>query len=80
MPRVIDKVEMNLVGGKVRQLRLERGWSQQYISDKLELMAIYVCRAAISRIEERTRTVTDLELYGLAQVFGVSMEDLIEIS
>ena len=36
-----------------------------------EMLAIYVCRGSISRIEDKQRTVTDIELYGLSQVFQV---------
>ena len=50
--------------------------SQQTLSDKLETHAIYICRGTISRIEDKQRTVTDMELYGLAQVLGVSIEEL----
>ena len=49
--------------------------SQQTLSDKLETMAIYVCRGSISRIEDGQRTVTDIELYGLAEVLGVDIGD-----
>ena len=67
---------MNMVGDKVKELRLTRGMSQQAVSNQLETMDIYVCRGSISRIEDKTRTVTDIELYGLSQVFGVKMEEL----
>ena len=50
--------------------------SQQTLSDKLETHASYICRGSISRIEDKQRTVTDMELYGLAQVLGVSIEEL----
>lgn len=66
---------MNMIGDKVKELRLAKGMSQQAVSNKLETMAIYVCRGSISRIEDKTRTVTDIELYGLSQVFGVNIED-----
>lgn len=78
MARIIDSNDKNMIGERVRQLRIERGWSQQTLSNKLELMAIYVCRGSISRIEDRQRTVTDIELYGLAQAFGVPIESLFE--
>ena len=49
------------------------------LSNKLEMMAIYICRGSISRIEEKQgRTVTDIELYGIAKVLGVSVLDLYE--
>ncbi len=78
MARIIDGSEKNLIGGKVRELRLARGMSQQLVSAKLEAMAIYICRGSISRIEDKSRTVTDIELYGLAQVFGVNIECFFE--
>ena len=74
MARIIDGNDMNLVGDRVRELRIAKGMSQQRLSDKLEMLAIYICRGSISRIEEKQRTVTDIELYGLAQVLGVSIE------
>ena len=78
MARIIDGSAMNMVGKKVRKLRLERGMSQQALSDKLETLAIYICRGSISRIEAGQRTVTDIELFGLAQVLGVPISSLIE--
>ena len=79
MARIIDGSAMNMVGGNVRKLRLERGMSQQALSDKLETLAIYICRGSISRIEDGQRTVTDIELYGLAKVLGVSITSLFEL-
>lgn len=68
MARIIDGKEMNLVGDRVRQLRLEQGLSQQALADRLETLAVYICRGSISRIEDKRRTVTDIELYGLAKI------------
>lgn len=78
MARIIDDKAQNMVGDKVRKLRLEQKMSQQMLSDRLETLAIYICRGSISRIEDKQRTVTDIELYGLAKVLGVSIEELFE--
>ena len=78
MARIIDGSEMNLIGNNLKKLRQERGWSQQLLSDKLETVAVYICRGSISRIEDKQRTVTDIELYGLASVLGVSISDLFD--
>ena len=78
MARIIDGTEMNLIGSNLKRIRTERKMSQQALSNKLEMMAIYICRGSISRIEEKQRTVTDIELYGLAKVLGVSVLDLLE--
>ena len=78
MARIIDGKDKNMVGSQVRKLRIEKGLSQQMLSNKLETLAIYICLGSISRIEDKQRTVTDIELYGLAEILGVSIESLFE--
>ena len=78
MARIIDGEEMNMIGNRVRELRIAKGLSQQALSNKLETLAIYVCRGSISRIEDKQRTVTDIELYGLSKVLDVPIECLFE--
>lgn len=78
MPRIIDGTSMNLIGANVRRLRRANGWSQQLVSNKLKELSIHVCRGSVSRIEDQSRTVTDIELYGLAQIFGVGIEELFQ--
>lgn len=80
MSRIIDGNNMNIIGKNVKTYRNMRKMSQQELSDKLEIMAIYICRGSISRIEDLSRTVTDIELYGLAKVLDVSIYDLIDDS
>ena len=64
-----------MIGKKVRQLRKNQNMSQAELSAKLETLAIYICRGSISRIEDQSRTVTDIELYGLSQVLSTPVED-----
>ena len=78
MARIIDGKEMNMVGENVRKFRMAKNMSQQTLSNKLEMMAIYICRGSISRIEDKQRTVTDIELYGIAKILGVTISDLFE--
>ena len=78
MARIMDGNEMNMIGSNLRRLRMERRLSQQDVCNRLEMMAIYICRGSISRIEDKKRTVTDIELYGLAKVLGVEISALLE--
>ncbi|MBQ0037874.1 MAG: helix-turn-helix transcriptional regulator [Clostridiales bacterium] len=78
MARIVDGERKNIVGRKVRALRIAKGMSQQTLSEKLETEAIYICRGSISRIEDGQRTVTDMELRGLANVLSVSVDALFE--
>ena len=74
MARIIDGKACNIVGAKVKEYRLLRKMTQKELSEKLETMAIYVCRGSISRIEDGSRTVTDMELYGLAKVLDAPIQ------
>ncbi len=76
MARIIDGNEMNLIGDNVRTYRKLRKMSQQKLSNKLELSGVYVCRGSISRIEDKTRTVTDIELFAIAEALNVEIKDL----
>ncbi|MCD8197312.1 MAG: helix-turn-helix domain-containing protein [Lachnospiraceae bacterium] len=75
MARIIEGTQKNIVGKKVRQLRKKQQLSQQDLSARLETYAIYVCRGSISRIEDGSRTVTDIELYGLSQALETPVEE-----
>lgn len=74
MPRIIDGSTMNITGQKIKQYRKERKMSQQQLSIKLETLAVYICRGSISRIEDGSRTVTDIELYGFSKILQVPIE------
>ena len=52
--------------------------SQRMLAEKLQLYGIDVDKNAIQRIESGQRFVTDLELYCLAKVFGVSCDELLD--
>ena len=76
MARIIDGDNKNLIGGNLKKLRLKLKISQQELSNKLELLGVYVCRGSISRIEDYSRTVTDIELFAIAEVLGVDPTEL----
>ncbi len=76
MARIIDGNEMNLIGDNVKKYRKAKKMSQQALSNKLELLGVYVCRGSVSRIEDKSRTVTDIELFAIAEVLEVSVLDL----
>ena len=78
MARIIDGKKMNMIGEQVKKFRKERKLSQRMLSVRLELLGVYVCRGSISRIEDYSRTVTDIELYALAEVLNVPIESLFD--
>ena len=78
MARIIDTEKKNLIGNSLKKIRITKGFSQQTLSNKLELQGVYVCRGSISRIEDYSRTVTDIELCALATALEVSPTELLE--
>ncbi len=77
MARIIDGEVQNLIGDIIRKYRKDAKMSQQELSVKLELLGVYVCRGSISRIEDKSRTVTDIELYALAKVLSIPWDELL---
>ena len=78
MARIIDGEKMNLIGKQVKKFRTEQKMSQQQLSAKLETIAVYICRGSISRIEDQTRTVSDIELWGLAQILDKPIQNFFD--
>lgn len=52
--------------------------SQRILAEKLQLKGIDVDKNAVQRIESGERFVTDIELAALADVFGISTDDLLK--
>ena len=78
MARIIDGEQSNLIGGIVREYRKKRKMSQRALSEKLELLGVYICRGSVSRIEDCSRTVTDIELFALVKVLQIPMDEITE--
>jgi len=75
--RIIEnRKEANIVGERIREARIKAGLSQEELSVKLETLAVYVCRGSISRIENRERTVSDIEIEGMAKILNVPLDYL----
>ena len=72
----------NICGDNIRKLRLcyPIKLSQKGLADKMQLIGIDVDKNAIQRIECGKRFVTDIELKAFSEVFGVDIEELIQIN
>jgi transcriptional regulator with XRE-family HTH domain len=60
----------------VRKLRERKGWTQDQFAVKLQLVGWDTSQDSVSRLETQERRVPDLELFVLADVLGVRLEDL----
>ena len=71
----------NIAGLNVKKLRLQQNpvWSQRELADKLQLLNHDLGKNAIQQMEAGTRFITDIELKALAEVFKVSVEQLLDV-
>ena len=67
---------MNVIGNLLRKYRIEKGMSYERLSAKLELLGISIHKQSLYDIENNKRTVKDYELFGIAFVLGIDVNDL----
>ena len=66
---------MNIIGKQLRIYRLKKNLSYETLSAKLELLGISIHRQSLYDIENNKRTVKDYELYGLAHILEIDIND-----
>jgi len=75
-----DKSQRNLIGSKVKQARykFKPKVTQTDLLARLAVRGIELEKTSISKIEAKTRPVTDIELVAIADALGVSVMWLLE--
>ena len=66
-----------LFGRNLRQLRMERGLTQEQVAARLQLAGCDLTRSALAKIEAGQRNVYPDELYALRNALDVSYEELL---
>lgn len=66
---------MNVIGKQLREYRINKNLSYEMLSTKLELMGISIHKQSLYDIENNKRTVKDYELFGLAYILEVDIND-----
>lgn len=67
----------NVVGPQVRRLRSGKGWSQNDLAIKLQILGMEnASRGKVSKIESRIIWIADEDLIYLARALGVTTEQL----
>jgi len=68
----------NICGKKIFILRKDLNLSQRELADRLQLSGLDVDKNTIQRIECGKRFVTDIELRKFAEIFNISVDELIK--
>jgi transcriptional regulator with XRE-family HTH domain len=67
---------LNVIGPQVRKFRTRKGWTQNQLALKLQLLGWDTSRESVTRLESQSRRVPDLELFLVARILGVKADDL----
>lgn len=70
--------KLNVSSTKIKELRLKKHLSLSDLSIKLALMGIDISKTSLYKLENGKRVLKDFELYALAYVFDVPVEELLE--
>lgn len=66
----------NIVGKNIERLRKERGIKQKDFIARIQTMGCDMNPTSYSKLEGQLRSATDLEIFVISKVLGVSMEEL----
>lgn len=69
---------VNIVGKRVEELRKARGISQKDFISKMQTMGCDINPTSYSKLEGQVRIATDKEIYVIAQILGITVNDLFE--
>lgn len=64
------------MGPQVRKFRQRKGWTQNELAIKLQLLGWDTSRESVTNLENQKRRVPDLELFIIARILGVKMGSL----
>ena len=66
---------MNVTGRLLKNYRIKKSLSYEKLSAKLELMGISIHKQSLYDIENNKRTVKDYELFAIAYILGIDVND-----
>ena len=76
-PRKLSLGDRNIIGRRVTEARLTKGWKQVELLAKLQLAGIDMSVPALSLLEGQKRPVSDIELKALVEILEVSPDWLL---
>ena len=68
----------NMIGRNIERLRKERGIKQKDFIAKIQIMGCDINPTSYSKLEGQIRSATDREIFVIAKILGVKMEDLFD--
>ena len=70
--------EKNLVGKNIERLRKEKGIKQKDFIAQMQTLGCDINPTSYSKLEGQVRSATDKEIYVIAKILEISMEELFD--
>ena len=70
--------DANMIGRNIERLRKERGIKQKDFIARIQLMGCDMNPSSYSKLEGQIRSATDKEIYVIAKILNVKIEELFE--
>ena len=67
---------MNIIGDNVKKIRKQRGWTQDQLTAKCNLVGFNISRGTLAKIESKVRRVVDSEVQLLAMALQITIDEL----
>ena len=68
----------NMVGKNIERLRKEKGIKQKDFIAKMQVLGCDINPTSYSKLEGQVRSATDREIYVIAKILNVTMEELFQ--
>lgn len=76
MKKIAFNENKNIIHGRLKALREARGYTQEDLAAKMQLLNIAMDQQMISKIEHNARIVTDYELVSFCRILEVKEAEL----
>jgi len=71
---------LNLVGPTIREMRMKRGWTQEYLAKKVSLLGWKMTRDTVAQLEATQKRIGDCDLLFLAKALDANIIDFFPLN
>ena len=76
-PRKQPYGNKNICGAAIERIRKERGMKQHELVSQMQTHGVDINPSSLSKLEGQQRIATDIELRAIANIFEISIDELI---
>ena len=70
--------DVNIIGANVERLRKAKGYKQKDFIAQIQLLGVDINPTSYSKLEGQVRIATDKEVWAIAKILNVDIEQLFE--